>query len=70
MTRVVTRLTGVLEASFCQIFCGFLNTEGFWFTVFIPVLSLIIFSYSHPKTFGASDWGFLFVFSVSFSFDL
>jgi hypothetical protein len=55
-------------------FVGFLavfwNTKGFWSRVFIPILSFI-FSFTFEKrVLGASDWGFFFVFPVSFPSNL
>ena len=66
MTRVVTRLIDVLEASFRQIFGGFLNTEGFWFRVFIPILSFI-FSFT-SENFWGEQLGFPLRFSGEFFF--
>ena len=68
VTRVVMRLAGVFEASFRQIFGGFLNTEGFC-RVFILGLGGFL-SYSHIKTknFFRRASGFsLFAFSGEFS---
>ncbi len=68
VTRATIRIAGTFEALFRQLFGGFLNCRVFY-RVFIPILG-VSFSFYSQKISGASVWGFLSAFPVSFSFGL
>jgi hypothetical protein len=56
-TRAILRLVEAYEASFRQLFGGFLNVKGFY-RVFIPVLGsfCLIHNTNKTKSFWASVW--------------
>jgi hypothetical protein len=65
VTRVIMRLVGVFEASFRQIFGGFLNMEGFY-TGFGRLFVLFIYQNKKKNSLG-ERLGFLSLrFPVSF----